>query len=65
MSEPILLCRTADSLYWGGRYLERAEGLARLVAEHTALLVDLPTSVPLTWEPVSYTHLTLPTNSRV
>ena len=52
MSEPILLCRTADSLYWAGRYLERAEGLARLVAEHTALLVDLPTSVPLTWEPL-------------
>ena len=50
--QPILLCRTADSLYWAGRYLERAEGLARLVLEHTALLVDLPTSVPLTWEPL-------------
>jgi uncharacterized alpha-E superfamily protein len=52
MSEPILLCRTADSLYWVGRYLERAEGFARLVVEHTALLVDLPTTVPLTWEPL-------------
>jgi uncharacterized alpha-E superfamily protein len=52
MSEPILLCRTADSLFWAGRYLERAEGLARLVLEHTSLLVDLPTSVPLTWEPL-------------
>jgi uncharacterized alpha-E superfamily protein len=52
VSEPILLCRTADSLYWTGRYLERAESLARLVSEHTALLVDLPTSVPLTWEPL-------------
>jgi uncharacterized alpha-E superfamily protein len=51
-SPAILLCRTAYSLYWAGRYLERAEGLARLVAEHTALLVDLPTSVPLTWEPL-------------
>jgi uncharacterized alpha-E superfamily protein len=48
----VLLCRTAYSLYWAGRYLERAESLARLVAEHTALLVDLPTSVPLTWEPL-------------
>jgi uncharacterized alpha-E superfamily protein len=52
LDQPILLCRTAESLYWAGRYLERAESLARLVLEHTVLLVDLPTSVPLTWEPL-------------
>lgn len=47
-----LLCRTAENLYWMGRYLERAESLTRLVREHTALLADLPTSVPLNWEPL-------------
>ncbi len=51
-NEPILLCRTADSLYWAGRYLERVESLARLITEHTALLVDLPRRVELTWQPL-------------
>jgi uncharacterized alpha-E superfamily protein len=48
----VLLSRVAEQLYWAGRMLERAEDTARLVAEHTNLLVDLPTSVPLTWEPL-------------
>jgi uncharacterized alpha-E superfamily protein len=52
----MLLSRVAEQLYWAARYLERAEGTARVVAEHTNLLVDLPTSVPLTWEPL----LTIP-----
>ncbi len=47
-----LLCRTAENLYWAGRYLERAEALARIVREHTALIVDLPTTVPLGWDPL-------------
>ena len=48
----MLLSRVAEHLYWAARYLERAEDTARVVAEHTHLLVDLPTSVPLTWEPL-------------
>jgi uncharacterized alpha-E superfamily protein len=48
----MLLSRVAENLYWAGRYLERAEGASRIVREHTNLLVDLPTSVPLTWEPL-------------
>lgn len=47
-----LLCRTAENLYWAGRYLERAEALTRVVREHTALIVDLPTTVPLGWDPL-------------
>lgn len=48
----MLLSRVAEQLYWAARYLQRAEGTARVVCEHTNLLVDLPTSVPLTWEPL-------------
>jgi uncharacterized alpha-E superfamily protein len=48
----MLLSRVAENLYWAGRYLERADGTARIAREHTNLLVDLPTSVPLTWEPL-------------
>lgn len=45
-----LLCRTAEHLYWMGRYLERAESLTRLVREHTALITDLPVSAGLGWD---------------
>jgi uncharacterized alpha-E superfamily protein len=48
----MLLSRVAEQLYWGGRHLERAEDTARIVIEHTNLLIDLPTSVPLNWEPL-------------
>jgi A predicted alpha-helical domain with a conserved ER motif. len=48
----VLLSRVAERLYWGARCVARAEDTARVVAEHTHLLVDLPTSVPLTWEPL-------------
>jgi uncharacterized alpha-E superfamily protein len=48
----MLLSRVAENIYWSARYLERAEGTARIVRAHTDLLVDLPTSVALTWEPL-------------
>ncbi|MCB1000719.1 MAG: alpha-E domain-containing protein [Ilumatobacteraceae bacterium] len=48
----MLLSRTADSLYWGARYLERAEDTARLVRSYTELVIDLPTSAVSTWEPL-------------
>ena len=37
----MLLSRVAEHIYWAGRYLERAEGTARLVKTHTELFVDL------------------------
>ena len=48
----MLLARAAESLYWAARYLERAEDTARIVREHTNLIVDLPTVVPVTWAPL-------------
>lgn len=45
-----LLCRTAENLYWMGRYVERAEQLTRLVREHTVLITDLPVSAGLGWD---------------
>jgi uncharacterized alpha-E superfamily protein len=48
----MLLSRFAESLYWAGRYLERAEATARLVKEHTELLLDLPRSSGVGWFPL-------------
>jgi uncharacterized alpha-E superfamily protein len=48
----MLLSRVAETLYWAARYLERAEDTARVVREHTNMIVDLPTSVPVNWEPL-------------
>jgi len=47
-----LLARVGEQLYRSARRLERAEGVARVVLEHTNVLVDMPVSVPLTWEPL-------------
>jgi len=45
----MLLSRTAEDLYWLGRHVERAESVARIVHEHTNLLVDLPVDVESDW----------------
>jgi len=37
-----LLRRTAQSLYWAGRNLERAEDMSRIVLVHGNTHVDLP-----------------------
>jgi len=48
----MLLSRVADHLYWGARYAERAQCTARLVRTYTELMVDLPSSVLDSWEPL-------------
>jgi len=48
----MLLSRVAESVYWAGRYLERAEATARLVTVHTELFLDLPKDAGLTWSPL-------------
>lgn len=48
----MLLSRVAESVYWLGRHLERAESTARLVRAHTELFLDLPKSAGLEWAPL-------------
>lgn len=49
---PLLLSRTAEAAYWAGRYLERAEGTARLIKTHADLIMDLPRSAGVGWGPL-------------
>ena len=39
-----MLSRVAERLYWFGRYMERTENIARLIAVYSNLLLDLPKS---------------------
>ena len=48
----MLLARMADAVYWAGRYLERAEGTARIVQVHTDAHVDMPVGEDVGWEPL-------------
>lgn len=48
----MLLSRVADHLYWGARYLERADDTARLVRTFTEVIIDLPVSLTSSWEPL-------------
>ncbi len=47
-----MLSRVADSLYWLGRYLERAENYARFLDVNFNLSLDLPPGVKEQWEPL-------------
>jgi transglutaminase-like putative cysteine protease/uncharacterized alpha-E superfamily protein len=47
-----LLTRSAEALYWAGRYLERAEGMARIVLVHADTHVDLPLGEDVGWRPL-------------
>ena len=48
----MLLSWVADHLFWGARYLERAECTARIVRTFTEVIVDLPTGLMSSWEPL-------------
>lgn len=52
----VLLARTADRLYWGARYIERAEDTARIVRAYHELVVDYPSQEMLSWEPLAAIH---------
>ena len=48
-----LLARVAERLYWGARYVERAEDTARIIRAYHDLVVDFPGDVMLRWEPLA------------
>ncbi|HYW44921.1 MAG TPA: alpha-E domain-containing protein [Bryobacteraceae bacterium] len=50
-SQP-LLSRVADSIYWMGRYIERAENVARFLGVNQNLMLDLPREYGGQWEPI-------------
>jgi uncharacterized alpha-E superfamily protein len=48
----VLLSRVAESMYWTGRYIERAESTARIVKVHTEQFLGLPKAAGLGWAPL-------------
>lgn len=47
-----LLARVAERIYWGSRYLERAENSARTITVQHRQLLDLPAGATASWETV-------------
>lgn len=47
-----MLSRIADSLFWLNRYMERADGLLRILYTHYGLALDTDIVGNLTWKPV-------------
>ncbi|MES9854447.1 MAG: alpha-E domain-containing protein [Candidatus Thiodiazotropha sp. L084R] len=45
-----MLSRVAETIYWIGRYQERAENIARLITVNTNLMLDLPSGVAPGWD---------------
>src|SRR5580704_15580597 len=49
---PRLLSRVAESVYWMGRYMERAENVARFISVNLNLQLDLPLLPAHQWQPL-------------
>jgi len=50
-----MLSRLADSLFWLGRYVERAENVARFIGVNLNLMLDLPMEPAHQWRPLAVT----------
>jgi uncharacterized alpha-E superfamily protein len=50
-----MLSRVANSIYWLGRYLERADNYARFIDVNFNLMLDLPPDLKAQWEPLVIT----------
>ncbi len=50
-----MLSRLAESLYWTGRYVERAENVARFIGVNLNLILDTPLSGDQQWQPLVVT----------
>ncbi len=47
-----LLSRVANSVYWMGRYIERAENVARFIDVNHNMMLDLPQGYHDQWQPI-------------
>jgi len=47
-----LLAKSAEALYWAGRYFERAEDLARVIEAHGDAHFDIPVGADVGWRPL-------------
>lgn len=47
-----MLSRAADAIYWIGRYIERAENVARFIDVNLHHMLDLPPGTPEQWKPL-------------
>jgi uncharacterized alpha-E superfamily protein len=47
-----LLSRVAEAVYWMGRYIERAENVARFIGVNQNLMLDLPGGSGDQWQPI-------------
>jgi uncharacterized alpha-E superfamily protein len=47
-----MLSRVADSIFWMGRYVERAENVARFIEVNLTLMLDAPQGAGQQWEPL-------------
>jgi uncharacterized alpha-E superfamily protein len=50
-----MLSRLADSLFWMGRYVERAENVARFIGVNLNLILDTPLNGGQQWKPLVVT----------
>lgn len=50
-----MLSRVANSIYWMGRYIERAENVARFIQVNQHLMLDLPLDELSQWQPLVIT----------
>jgi uncharacterized alpha-E superfamily protein len=50
-----MLSRLADSMYWMGRYVERAENVARFLSVNLNLILDKPLDEEQQWQPLVVT----------
>jgi A predicted alpha-helical domain with a conserved ER motif. len=58
-----MLSRVADSIYWMGRYIERAENVARFIDVNLQLMLDLPLGFDDQWHPLVSTSYEVPSHS--
>ena len=54
-----MLSRIADALFWLNRYMERTDGLLRVMGTHYILTLDKDVHGNLTWKPVLETFATV------